>query len=381
MNKHVLFICVICFAGCTSEVKYNSYEGAIHEFGIETIAEFSSFDSDNDNAVIGEISHVLADSKGAIYIADRMAMNIKVFNIEGDLLNVIGARGRGPGEFLDLTAVTLDEQDNLIVADQMNFMITKFSSSGNIISTWDINPNTILWPRWMKAYTDNRFIFAYLMPDAPLSSSFIFHEFEYGKNSDAGDSFSLVNEFGDFYALDFADNLFTRLHAMFIIGSASAGASEIFYSPGLYNGKIWRFAKKNSSWVLNDVIQGYSTQSKPFEVVERPYPEHAFSVSGRERAGAIIHSESLGLFHLQDGKMVHFSLQAKDEAMMVFAEIFDENNALVKVGFIPELSHFDQRYKNSPLRVAWKDEKDQFYVLNNSYSKTFQLKIISLGLD
>jgi DNA-binding beta-propeller fold protein YncE len=70
--------------------------------------------------------------RGLIYVADTYAHDIKVFNDNGSLVNVIGQRGEGDGEFNFPTHLVF-AKDRLYVTDTMNSRIQIFDPDGNFI--------------------------------------------------------------------------------------------------------------------------------------------------------------------------------------------------------------------------------------------------------
>jgi len=59
---------------------------------------------------------------GRLFVADAAAHDIKVFDVQGRLLKVLGRRGEGPGEFNFPTHLTLRD-DTLYVTDAMNHRV------------------------------------------------------------------------------------------------------------------------------------------------------------------------------------------------------------------------------------------------------------------
>jgi hypothetical protein len=49
--------------------------------------------------VFGQISDVVVDEAGSLYVLDRRNDHVKVFDASGKYLRTIGRRGQGPGEF------------------------------------------------------------------------------------------------------------------------------------------------------------------------------------------------------------------------------------------------------------------------------------------
>jgi DNA-binding beta-propeller fold protein YncE len=69
-----------------------------------------------------------------IIIPDVWDHKIAVFNLEGKLLNSIGKRGNGDGEFNYPTSVALDPEGTIVVCDSMNARIQRFSPDLKFIS-------------------------------------------------------------------------------------------------------------------------------------------------------------------------------------------------------------------------------------------------------
>jgi DNA-binding beta-propeller fold protein YncE len=70
--------------------------------------------------------------RGRIYVADTRAHDIKVFADDGKLLEVIGRRGEGDGEFNAPTYLTF-ASDKLYVTDTLNSRIQVFDEHGKMI--------------------------------------------------------------------------------------------------------------------------------------------------------------------------------------------------------------------------------------------------------
>jgi DNA-binding beta-propeller fold protein YncE len=70
--------------------------------------------------------------RGSVYVVDTHAHDIKVFNDDGQLTNVIGQRGEENGEFNFPTHLTF-VADKLYVTDTMNSRVQIFDADGNFI--------------------------------------------------------------------------------------------------------------------------------------------------------------------------------------------------------------------------------------------------------
>ncbi|MDE2826419.1 MAG: 6-bladed beta-propeller [Bacteroidota bacterium] len=61
---------------------------------------------------------VRTDSKGYIYVHDRLRADVRVFDESGQFVTTVGRRGEGPGEMREIVSMHVDDRDRLIVADR-----------------------------------------------------------------------------------------------------------------------------------------------------------------------------------------------------------------------------------------------------------------------
>lgn len=101
----------------------------------------SVFRLDQKGNLLGEFGHDILErptglardaKRGRVYVSDTRAHDIKVFDDSGKLLNVIGQRGEGDGEFNFPTYLTF-VADKLYVTDTLNSRIQTFDTDGNFI--------------------------------------------------------------------------------------------------------------------------------------------------------------------------------------------------------------------------------------------------------
>ena len=71
-------------------------------------------------------------ARGLVYVADTYAHDVKVFDDEGRLVNLIGRRGDKPGEFNFPTHVAF-ARGELYVTDSMNSRIQVFTADGEVL--------------------------------------------------------------------------------------------------------------------------------------------------------------------------------------------------------------------------------------------------------
>lgn len=73
------------------------------------------------------------DQNGNIYVIDRKAVQIKVYDPQGNFVRAIGRRGQGPGEFQTIWSFQVTPQQTIFVCDHSSRRIMFFSLDGQLI--------------------------------------------------------------------------------------------------------------------------------------------------------------------------------------------------------------------------------------------------------
>src|SRR4030067_3223125 len=116
---------------------------------------------------------IMTDSEGSIFIAESVEKTIRKFDKNGKYLFKFGRRGKGPGEFQDLTSVSINKGDTLIIIDQLLYRISFFSKEGNYLNAAKINPEEMLWPRKIIQLNSGNYLLGFKLKNSPD----IFHIF------------------------------------------------------------------------------------------------------------------------------------------------------------------------------------------------------------
>ena len=97
----------------------------------------------------GRVESVIADSAGTMYVADGLALEIKLFGPDGRYLRSLGGRGQGPGEIGGLHGTAWLAGDTMIVMDFGNARLSLLAADGQVVGQWP----------WMKLTGSARFLF------------------------------------------------------------------------------------------------------------------------------------------------------------------------------------------------------------------------------
>ncbi len=76
------------------------------------------------------------DSEDNLYLADEALQRITVFDRDGELVSTWGAKGDANGEFDSPSGMAFDDDDNLFLVDHKNHRIQKLTKDGGFLDTW-----------------------------------------------------------------------------------------------------------------------------------------------------------------------------------------------------------------------------------------------------
>jgi len=99
-----------------------------------------NFDSDGKENFTNNIEFnkptgiAFSEKSKNIYICETGNHRIVVLNPKGELINSIGVRGKGKGEFNFPTFIWIDKNELIYVVDSMNFRVQVFDDTGKVIS-------------------------------------------------------------------------------------------------------------------------------------------------------------------------------------------------------------------------------------------------------
>lgn len=97
----------------------------------------------------GRVESVIADAAGDLFVADGMALEIRVFDPEGRFIRTIGRKGGGPGEMEGLHGIAWLAGDTIVVMDFGNARLMLLGADGQHVGQW----------RWLRLTGSVRFLF------------------------------------------------------------------------------------------------------------------------------------------------------------------------------------------------------------------------------
>ena len=123
-------------------------------------------ESGSDSVYFGSIWAIAVNSAGQIFVADNQAPSVLVFSDAGQLLERIGSRGEGPGEFSEVERVTVGARDTVFVWDGEMDRVSVFSPEGYdfVRSVRIQRTNDGLAPTTLLGVVNSNYVFVYSRP-------------------------------------------------------------------------------------------------------------------------------------------------------------------------------------------------------------------------
>lgn len=319
----ILFITALVSTQCTppiSESNWTQHSGNDLVVNVDTLVT-----TRGANIMIGEMSG-LAVGDQVLYMSDNSSMRIHLFDLEGNYLRSIGKRGRGPGEFLNMSAIAwFSIRQELAVYDHMNFRLSRLDREGNFLGSCGYTPNDIEWPRSITELDENSHIAVFLKSkDLETDGSMhLLHQIDTESCTIEQQSLSLKTL--DHYQ---QEQTFLGVFSLFSPGQVLKSENDIVYKTAVDDGYLYKFRPGDMSLI--------STESFKKTIEEPPYrpatadmvqDPRVMAVSGRIGAAVVIESDLVGFGTLSDEKHYQFVLhRPSPDSSRLLMDILDRAN-------------------------------------------------------
>jgi hypothetical protein len=122
-------------SNCTEFLQRIVVEAKPTDFTLSQVIDSISFVAleTNQNALIGSITKLLVTDSNIYILDNKMTESILVFNLDGQFLLNIGHQGKGPGEFIDVEDMCVDNKNQVVVTDYSGKKVLFFDNKGSFI--------------------------------------------------------------------------------------------------------------------------------------------------------------------------------------------------------------------------------------------------------
>lgn len=126
------FPLIVLFFSCFFQTSVHAQDFV---FDLEETVTIGQAESDSLAYLFSGIRTIKPDHQGRIFVADVSDNAVRIFDDRGHFVKKLGGRGRGPGEFLEVTSIGITDTDEIIVLDRFQNRITFFDSNGELKQT------------------------------------------------------------------------------------------------------------------------------------------------------------------------------------------------------------------------------------------------------
>jgi len=319
----LLILIVIGAVRCAPEVVHSDWEyivGNDLEVRVDTLVSPS-----DTTLTIGEMNG-LAIGDQHVYLADNMAMRIHVFDNNGNFLRSIGKRGRGPGEFLNMTAIAwFPQRQEIVVYDHMNFRLSRLDHDGNFVGSCSYTPNDIEWPRQLMELDSQSHIAVFLISNDLETDGdmYLLHQIDTETCTIQRSAVSMKEL--DQYK---RESDFFGVFSLFSPGYVVKIDGDVAFKTAIDDGYLYYLRPEDLS--LKSAVSIKQTDEEPpyyaaTEGMERD--PRVMAISGRISSAAVLQSDLVGFGEISDDLMYQVILHRPSaDSASLFLDILNSEN-------------------------------------------------------
>jgi len=332
-----LFIFKLINARVAISLKVNFLKGILIE---------SNLNNESESIIIRP--HIITnDNCNRIIIADGALLEIKVFNKNGVFLNSFGGIGNESGKFQHITAMTVNNNNDVILIDYLNKKFVVYTIHGILKSEFKYPISNLPIPRGIRCRSDG----SYIILGIGDRCKYIFHHFS--KN------FKYIKSFGKLPIINNKSTDFEYRYSSIEPGQfICLPNNKIIYAPGLYNGRLYIFNKDSISRILTikkykNYPYEYKYFTEPQIGVKRPQKYTTSMTSSNGTYWCNRNIKSLGFCISNNNLICHLVEYREENNINYLIEEYSINSDKI---FIKHLNLTSKNFNN------WLNGKNKWYL-------------------
>lgn len=201
MKKIQISVLILVFFSCNSENKKESFfDKSIDKLiSDKIIVEDNNFNkiftlnskiqlNTDKNSPITEIAE-LCVTKTRYIVADRRGKQLLLFDKNGNIEKSIGEVGKGPGEFMRVASIDINNNNEILLLDSKNWRVSKFKMDGKFVNSFEVMAGSYI----LADLNDGFYLYRPLSKIKAVDVNLITHY-----NSDGENDFSFCKPFFEF---------------------------------------------------------------------------------------------------------------------------------------------------------------------------------------
>jgi len=149
-----LIIITGLFFGCENEEKKSRSSGFVSFINSQNVIESKNIDIPKKSSKkhINKSFRLIVNDQGEIVVVDESNWSLHLLNNSGKIIDSTGRTGKGPGEYLQINDIFIDENKYLNVLDLKSKRITKYNISNQSFERVEIINLPEYYPLFPKSY-------------------------------------------------------------------------------------------------------------------------------------------------------------------------------------------------------------------------------------
>ena len=190
--------------------------------------------AESDAYLFSGIRTVTPHPNGTVLIADANGANIRVFDRNGVFLQTIGQRGRGPGDFREVTFIEILKNGNITVVDRMSDRVSIFEPNGHFLFSSDLEDQPLGTMQFAYESVDGQgFLLGYRDYLNAEQNGYFFHKYNYKLDEKEADALNLFTS-----VFDQQNPFENRLSISPKYLSTRFGSGQVALLPYIYTGNM-----------------------------------------------------------------------------------------------------------------------------------------------
>ena len=270
-------------------------------------------------------------SDGSFVLQEYDSYTLKKFDSEGRFIQPLSREGRGPGEFLDIDHIIIDDRDRLIVVDHIQLKLTVLENERETSDHFIFKSRPTI--RSVHQLQSGEYIFGF----TNYSSSGIL---------ESPELFYLVQQDFEIQTTGFVPpghlhqlvpgsvpEIVMRGSKRLTDNSVLTSTDDLLVAPSLYNGRMLLYSKRSDykEFEIIEVSNDYGPPYKEFKetghISSQIFNQEGFSMVNNPsgRISFFHFNRSLGLFRLNTGQIIHFVQIKNGDNVELITEILDDH--------------------------------------------------------